>query len=571
MTTPDQIHAAVARLTSPGEIFEVTQREIDGRRQRAYANASATLLDILQMGRAHGRAEFLVYGGRRWTFTEFFTDVDALAATLQHDLGVEPGDRVAIAMRNCADWVVAFGAAVHAGAVVVPINSWGSVDELTFSLTNSGSGVLVADARRLALAEPLLGTTGLTVLLGDLERGAPEPATRPGVRRLDDAVEAGRGRVYELSTPAPDDVAVLLYTSGSTGHPKGVIHRNLAIGQAVMNLFFVGYLAIETGGAIELRGGATAEAQLVTVPLFHATGLLSGLVLPCAVGQKAVILPKWDPVAALQAIEAEKLTMMSTVPTILKDFLTHPDFPDYDTSSLIRATGAGAATPADLPGLLADKLGIVNRSAGYGMTESMAVAATMSGPVFDLKPTASGILSPIIDMRFADASGDVLAAGEEGEIQLRGVTMTLGYWDLPDATRDAFTKDGWYRTGDVGHLDDDGYLHVTGRIKEMVIRGGENIYPAEIENAAYRHAGVKEAAVFGVPDAHLGEELAIVCYLQPDACLTEADLREHLTGILANHKVPRFIALSDVPLPRNASEKIHRLGIRQGFLPAAQS
>jgi long-chain acyl-CoA synthetase len=570
-TTPDQIHAAVARLTSAGQPFEVAEREVDGRARAAYVNASATLLDILQLGRGHGATDFLVYGGRRWTFEDFFADVDALAATLRHDLGVTRGDRVAIAMRNCPDWVIAFVAAVHVGAVVVPINSWGSVEELSFSLTNSGAQVLVADARRLGLAEPLLGTAGLTVLLGDLEPGAAQPAPRPGVRQLDEAIAAGRGRSYETATPTADDVALLLYTSGSTGHPKGVIHRNLAIGQAVMNLFFVSYLGIEIGGAVELRGGATREAQLVTVPLFHATGLLSGLVLPCAVGQKVVILPKWDPIAAFQAIETEKLTTMSTVPTILKDFLTHPRFAEFDTSSLIRATGAGAATPADLPGLVVEKLGTVNRAAGYGMTETMAVAATMSGPVFDLKPQASGVLSPIIEMRFANSFGDVCPTGEEGEIQVRGVTLTLGYWNLQDATRDAFTQDGWYRTGDVGRLDEDGYLHVTGRIKEMVIRGGENLYPAVVENAAYRHPDVKEAAVFGVPDSRLGEELALVCYLQPDSDLTEESLREHLAGLLAKHQVPRFITISDTPLPRNASEKIHRLGIRQAFLPAVRA
>jgi long-chain acyl-CoA synthetase len=335
-----------------------------------------------------------------------------------------------------------------------------------------------------------------------------------------------------------------------------------------MNMFLVGFLAAELGGSVELRGGATAEAQLVTVPLFHATGLFSGFLVPCAVGQKVALLRKWDAETAMRVIEQERITMLSTVPTILKDLLTHPQFADYDLSSVSRVAAAGAATPADIPDLLRDKLGIIVRSSGYGMTETASVCATMSGPIFDIKPLASGILSPIIDLRIADTDGAVIPSTEEGEIQLRGITVTPGYWELENVTREALTDDGWLRTGDLGHLDQDGFLHITGRIKEIVIRGGENISPIEIENVAYRHAGVKEAAVFGVPDDSMGEELAMVCYPQPGSTITEDDLRQHLRTVLPAFKVPKYITLTATPLPRNASEKIHRLALRRGYVPS---
>jgi long-chain acyl-CoA synthetase len=332
-------------------------------------------------------------------------------------------------------------------------------------------------------------------------------------------------------------------------------------------MLFVGFLAIELGGAVELRGGATAEVQLATVPLFHATGLFSAFLLPCVVGQKVAMLRKWNPENAMAVIEREKVTMLSTVPAILKDLLTDPSLDEYDLSSVSRVAAAGAATPSDLPALLEQRLGIVARSAGYGLTETAAVCATMSGPVFDLQPLSCGVLSPIIELRIAEPEDEIFASAGEGEIQLRGVTVTPGYWRLEEQTRNAFTADGWFRTGDLGRLDNDGFLHITGRIKEIVIRGGENISPIEIENVAYQHPAVKEVAVFGVADDAMGEELAMVCYPHFNSGLAEDELRKHLQAALPAFKVPKYIALTDTPLPRNASEKIHRLALQKAFVP----
>jgi long-chain acyl-CoA synthetase len=568
--TPELVHEAVRRLTAADGIFAVTEQQLAGVPQRVFTDAAPTVLDILTSGRGYTGADFLVFGDQRWSFEQFFADVDALAAVLQHDMGVKPGDRIAIAMRNCPDWILTFAAAVHVGAVAVLINSWGSAEELEFTLRDSDPTVLAADLPRTRLATDELRQRRTALLFSDVD-GDAETLGRDSlphleVWRIRDAVTAGRGREYATIQREPEDMAMLLYTSGSTGHPKGVVYCHVSAGQALMHMMLVGFLALEFGGPIELRGGATSEAQLVTVPLFHATGLFSGFLLPCAVGQKVVLLRKWDAVTAMQTIQTEKVTMLSTVPAILKDLLTHPRFDDFDLSSISRVAAAGAATPTGLPELLRDKLGIENRSSGYGMTETASVCATMSGPVFDLKPMAAGIVSPIIDLRVVGVQGNALPSEQDGEIQLRGVTITPGYWQRDDLTQEAFTPDGWLRTGDLGNIDDDGFLHITGRIKEIVIRGGENIAPIEIENVAYRHPSVKEVAVFGVPDDLMGEELAMVCHRQPGSALTEDELRQHMLNALPTFKVPKYLALTDKPLPRNASEKIHRLALRDGFV-----
>jgi long-chain acyl-CoA synthetase len=568
--TPDLVHEAVRRLTAADGIFAVTEQQLAGVPQRVFTHAAPTVLDILNSGRGYGSADFVIFDGQRWTFEQFFADVDALAAVLQRDMGVKPGERVAIAMRNCPDWILTFAAAIHVGAVPVLINSWGSAEELEFTLRDSDPTVLAADLPRAKLAADALRKRRTALLFSDVDGGIEQldddSLSHLDVRPIRDAVAAGRGRDYATAKPEPEDMAMLLYTSGSTGHPKGVVYLHVSVGQALMNMMLSGFLPLEFSGPIELRGGATSEAGLVTVPLFHATGLFSGFLVPCAVGQKVVLLRKWHAETAMQIIQTEKITIIATVPAILKDLLTHPKFDDFDLSSISRVAAAGAATPAGLPELLRDKLGIENRSAGYGMTETTSVCATMSGPVFDLKPMAAGIISPIIDLRAVDSAGNVVPSGSDGEIQLRGVTITPGYWQRDDLTKEAFTPDGWLRTGDLGNIDDDGFLHITGRIKEIVIRGGENIAPIEIENVAYRHPSVKEVAVFGVPDELMGEELAMVCHPQPDSTLTEDELRAHLRNALPTFKVPKYLVLTDEPLPRNASEKIHRLALRNSFV-----
>ena len=561
--TPADVHNKKREITAEGGLVEMEPVLLDGYTYQAYKHAPKTLVEVFTAARAHGDLEFIVYEGQRYSYAEFFQQVDALAASLQADFAVARGSRVAIAMRNNPAWAVTYAAVTLIGGVVVPINSWGKTEELRYAMEDSQSMLLVCDEPRLDLIESLLPELGVTALL--VEGAAARPPSG-NVRAFDEVVAAGQGRDYEIPQLSGEDSCVILYTSGSTGFPKGVLHRHIAMCQSLMNMFFLGFLLMELEGAREFKGGAERETPMLTVPLFHATGLLSGLLLPIHTAQKVVIMYKWDAGRALELIQQEKITGLASVPAVIQDLLYHPDFDNYNTESLIRVSAAGAATPAGLPELIRKKCGEPSRSAGWGMTETVAVGATMSGVVFDLSPDSAGIVSPIVDMRFVDDKGNVQDPLTGGEMEVYSVTCTPGYWHKPEANAETFDENRWMKTGDVGRIDEDGFLHITGRIKEIVIRGGENIYPGEIEQAVYELPAVKENVVFGVPDEAMGEELALVLYLNPGESMSEEELRIYLKGRLASYKVPKHIRFWDHPLPQNASGKLHKLNTRETFL-----
>jgi len=345
-----------------------------------------------------------------------------------------------------------------------------------------------------------------------------------------------------------------------------VVHCQQALSQAVFNMMFTGMLTMTVeGGLRELRGGATQEKALLNVPLFHATGLLGSFVLPLVTAQGIVMISKWDAQEALRLIETERVTLFSSVPSLVKDLLTQSNIGDFDISSLHRVSSGGAAMPSDLPGIIEARIEKAYASGGYGLTETLAVGSQAAGAVFDAKPAAAGVQSPIMHIRCTSPDGSVLALGEPGEIEMQGVACTLGYWNKPDADAAIFTSDGWMKTGDVGFADDDGYLHITGRIKDIVIRGGENIFPGDTEQACYQIEGVQECVVFGVPDDAMGEELAMVVRVA-DASLSEETLRAALEARIAGYKVPKYIELAQEPLARGATEKFDKIKIRADFL-----
>jgi long-chain acyl-CoA synthetase len=559
--TAADIREKIREITAPGEFFEVASLPCEGGERLGYRNAPATLLEVVESSRQFGEQEFIVYESERYDFTGFFQEVDALAAYLQHELGIVPGDRVAIAMQNRPHWSVTCYAGLLVGATVVPFNSWGTSEDLAYLLQDSGVRCVVADERRAQLLRDgdLHGCT-LLVSMADPDSGLPV-----GAASLDAILSDNRGRAANPVTVRSEDPCFVLYTSGSTGRPKGVLLTHRALGQAVMNMLYLGFLAIGLEGPRELRGGASAEAALLTVPLFHGTGIVAGLLLPAYVGQKVVMMRKWDVEVALQLIDREKITTLASVPAILKDLLSSPLRQAYSVDSLLRVVAAGAASPAGMADLISQEIPHAVRSAGYGMTETMAVGTAMAGVIYDLCPNSAGIPSPISEFRAVDAAGNVLAQGATGELQIRSITAMREYLNKPEATAEAFTEDGWLRTGDLGYFDSDGYLHITGRSKEIVIRGGENIAPAEIEQAAYAHPAIQECVVFGVEDERLGEELALVAYLSHGETLDTDVLTTFLRSRLADYKVPRYIAFSRRPLPRNASEKLHKLAVKTAY------
>lgn len=566
MINVQDVHNKRDEITAPGAFFELDSFSVGPATYRGFKHAPADMLGVIGAGRQHLDKPFIVFEDLRYDYARFYQEVDALAAYLQSELGVKPGNRVVIAMQNCPHWSVSFYAILSVGAIAVPLNSWSKAEELDYLVGNADPVCAVVDARRSALLETLDHRKDLPVLI-TTQLGACElPANGT-------ALEAALafGTAADLSPVAvdPNDVAMIMYTSGSTGKPKGVVTSHRAVAQAVMNMLYLGYLAMSLDGEREFRGGATSETAMLTVPLFHGTGLISGLLLPAFIGSKVVMMRRWNTETAMELIDREKITTMSSVPAILRDVITSPLRHKYSIESLLRIVAGGAATPVDLPDLITSELPHASRSAGFGMTETVAVGSQMAGVVYDIKVGSAGLPSPVMEFRIADANDQPLATGRDGEIQLRGITCLKEYWNNAEATGRVFTADGWMRTGDLGHLDEDGFVFITGRSKEIVIRAGENISPNEIEDAAYENPNVKESVVFGVPDQRMGEELAMVIYAHEGSDLDEASLREHLASRLAGFKVPKYITLTDEPLPRNNSEKLDKLACRRMYYPEA--
>lgn len=363
-----EIRRKKGELTAPGAYFEPKYILMGGRGYKTYKNAPKSLVEVIQAGREHGDVDFLVYQGRRYTYTQFYQKVDALAAVLQGQYGIQKGDRLAIAMRNTPEWAMVYLAGTLIGAVIVPINSWGKADELAYALADSGTRLVICDEARFELIAGSLGSLDINVLVAG-NRQSLVPQVR--VQDLGVVLASGEGLNYSIPKLNPDDNCVILYTSGSTGVPKGVLHRHVAVCQALMNMFFLGTLVAELEGERPMKGGAERETPLLTVPLFHATGLLGGFLIPLQMGHKVVMMHKWDALDALQLIQDEKVTALSSVPTVVQDLLHHPAFDDFNTSSLGRIAAAGAATPAGLPELICEKVDSPSRSAGYGMTSTL--------------------------------------------------------------------------------------------------------------------------------------------------------------------------------------------------------
>ena len=549
--------ATIAELTANDAFFEVCPVSTERGPMAGYKNAPNTLTEIIQNARGHGDLSFIVSGDTRLSFSTFFERADALRAYLQAQ-GMTPGDRFAIAMRNNAEWLIGFTAAFLAGATVVPINSWGQASELAFAVDDCGAQWLLCDDQRAVLLGEALETQNRLIVY---DRAVPGSLRGIDFREavLDEPPSA-------VLIPEPSDRCLILYTSGSTGTPKGVVHCQQALSQAVFNMMFTGMLTMTVeGGLRALRGGATQEKALLNVPLFHATGLLGSFVLPLVTGQGIVMIPKWDAQEALRLIESERVTLFSSVPSLVKDLLTQPNLDEFDITSLQRVSSGGAAMPSDLPGIIDAQIDQAYASGGYGLTETLAVGSQAAGAVFDAKPTSAGVQSPIMHVRCTATDGTVLSDGEPGEIEMKGVTCTLGYWNKPEADAAIFTQDGWMKTGDVGYTDADSYLYITGRIKDIVIRGGENIFPGDTEQACYQIEGVKECVVFGIPDELMGEELVMMVRVASDL-ITEDVILEGLKSRIASYKIPKYVDITQAPLARGATEKFDKRAIQSAYL-----
>jgi long-chain acyl-CoA synthetase len=552
------VAAADAQLTAPGQMFEVDEVDVRGIPTKVWKNCPPTLGDILTMSRAHGDKVFLVYEDEKMTFVEHFRAAAHLANLLRDRFGVTKGDRVAIAMRNYPEWSVAFWAAAAVGAIVVPLNAWWTGEELEYGLADSATKVLVVDDERAERVAPHVGS--LLELRATIvaRAGGDVP---DGMLRWEDVLGELPADVelpkVEIGT---EDDATIFYTSGTTGRPKGALgtHRNICTNP--MSLIYVNVRSGLRSGR-DPSADSSPNAYLVSVPFFHATGCHSILVTNTLVGGKLVIMYRWDAGRALELIEREKITTFGGVPTMVMQVLDHPDFTKRDTSSVKSVGYGGAPAPPELVRRIQEHFGSVPASNGYGLTETSSLSTMNTGDDYVKKPDSVGPPVPVVTVKVVDPDGRDIPPGAVGELWIKGPNVVKGYWGKPEETAETFS-DGWLHTGDVARIDDDSFVYIVDRAKDMLIRGGENIYSVEIEDILYEHPAVAEAAIIGVSHPTLGEEPAAVVQVRPGMTVTEPELQEFVRTKLAAFKVPVKIWFYDGPLPRNPAGKILKRELR---------
>jgi long-chain acyl-CoA synthetase len=550
---------AVASLTGPGGPFEIVEADVRGQRLHVFRRTPPSLRALFDTARARGDASFLVYEDERWSFAEVMAQVDALGAALVSRYGIAPGDRVAIAMRNYPEWVVAFAAITSVGAISVSLNAWWTSEELDYALRDSGSRVVVADAERVARIAPLLPSLELAGI------AVRTPGALPaGVLRWEDVVV--RGAPLPKVELTPDMDATILYTSGTTGHPKGAVSTHRAVLSAL--LAFACRAAINAAiGEGPPKSHPFPTSFILVVPLFHVTGCVPVMLSCFAAGCKLVMMHRWDPARALELIERERVTNFVGVPTQSWDLLECPDFARRDTSSLVAVGGGGAPAPPELVRRVDRGFRAARPNIGYGMTETNAYGPGNIGDDYLRKPRSCGRVVPIVELRVTDPEGRVLGPDQVGEIWFRGPNLIRGYWGKPEATAETIVE-GWLRSGDIGRIDEEGFVTVEDRAKDMVLRAGENVYCAEVEAAIYQHPAVYEAAVFGVPHERLGEEVAASIVTKPGASLEPEALKRFLAEHLAPFKIPTRIDVRSQTLPRNPAGKILKRRLRDELVGA---
>jgi long-chain acyl-CoA synthetase len=556
------LDAVIAGIIAPGGQLEVGSAMVRGATLPVFANAPSNMRDYLAFFfAANGPREFLVYRDERLTFAEVHAEAIKVAACLQRVYGIAKGDRVAIAMRNYPEWITSFVAVLHLGAIAVPMNAWWQSDELAYGLSDSGTRLVIADEERARRIVPLLGT-GLKLVT---VRTSREVADQLGVLRLEDSCAGVPATPWFLPDIAPEDDATIMYTSGSTGSPKGAVGTHRALLSGAMNYLVAGLALLELSAR---AGQPPAEQQiaLLNVPLFHITGSVAVMLVSIAIGRKLVIMHKWDAGEALRLIEAERVTYFVGVPTMSLELMQHPDRHKYDLSSLVDIASGGAPRPTEHVERLATAFPGKHAVQGYGLTETNAVGAGNFRDNYRAKPASTGRPSqPLVEIGIFDDDFVRLTGTAVGEICIRTVANCRGYWNKPEASAAAFTADGWFKSGDLGYLDEDGYLFIVDRKKDIIIRGGENISCQEVESAIYAHPAVAEASVFGLPDERLGEIVGAVVYPKPGGALEADALHELLSRELASFKVPSQIWLVAEPLPKLGSAKIDKVTLRKYY------
>jgi len=544
------------QLTGPGGAFEVATEVFDGVEMTVYKDRLPSLRSVAELGAMRGDETFVVHGKRRISFAEFFQLANGASDALQTRFGFDHGDRLAVLSANNPEWCMSFWATVDLGGILVGLNGWWKTDEIIYGLQDSGARFLVADEGRFRrIADHLDQLPDLeAVFLVDAD-----PSDFGGdakLRRFDELVAEPAPGFPDVAIDEAD-YAVIFYTSGTTGRPKGAIssHRNMIANlQNTMYTTIAGSMVSGDGPAV---GGGGQTSALLTSPLFHVSGCHSSLVVGTIAGVKLVIPEgKFEPDKALQLIQDEGITVWATVPTMVWRVCEYPGRHDYDTSTVTSVAFGGSPSADELQRMVRETFpNVRSTSNAYGLTETSSVATVISGQDALDKPTSVGPPVPVVELKIVGGDGSEVPVGGTGEVLIKGPIVVPGYWRKPEATADAI-EDGWLRTGDIGYLDEDGFLYITDRAKDMIIRGGENIYCVEIEQRLVEHPSIADAAVIGVPHPELGEEVKAVVELADGMKMSESELQAWVAEALANFKVPRYVEFTTGKLPRNASGKL---------------
>ncbi len=563
---------ANAGLAAADGPIHLAEGEINGARMKYYDQAPATIRDIFLANEpAFGRRDFFVYEDERVTFSAFARAVEHFAHALQNEFGIEKGDRVAIIMRNYPQWPVAFFAASVLGAIVTPMNSWWTGEELEYGLSDSGTKLAIVDPqiyeRIREHVKNLPTLASLVVARADDE--IADPRVRP--------MEAFIGPANSWSSlsrkglPAvdlvADDDATIMYTSGTTGRPKGALATHRAIISNILNSITCQMrMLLRRGEAIPEPDPNEQGATLISIPLFHATGSFAIMIPTVLRGDKIVSMYKWDVDKALPLIPQEKITAVGGVPTIAWQILEHPDREKYDLSTIKAISYGGAPSAPELVSTIKRKVPDAAPGNGWGMTETCATATLNIGEDYVNRPDSAGAPPGAVEIKVVDPDGNTLGPNEIGELWVKGPMNCKLYWNKPEATAKTFI-DGWVVTGDLARIDEENFLYLVDRAKDMLIRGGENVYCIEVESALFDHPAVMDAAVVGIPHKILGEEVGAVVQLKPGTTATPDELRAHVASQLAAFKVPVEIQIDAEPLPRNANGKILKTDLRDRFAP----
>ncbi len=572
-------HYRAARHDLDNGPFATTEIVVRGVPMRVFAAAPPTLRSLWQLTAGHGDTTYIVYEDERLTYGEVHAQVRSLARYLHETCGVGRGDRVAIAMRNYPEWVVSYWATVSIGAAVVGMNAWWTSTEMEFGLSDSRPKVLIADDERLERSLPVLdglrSVAPLHLIAVRPDRPLPDDAVL-----WDDVVQPDTAPVALPDVEIdPDDDACIFYTSGTTGFPKGAqlthrgsIHNILNIAYMTTAMSMAEAKAVAAGEVPASTAPVAAPAAPVIMaptPMFHVTACNCLMHPATLTGGTVVFMRRWDPGRALELIERERVTNFSGVPTMSRELLSHPDWATRDTSSLGGMTGGGAAVQPDLVGKIDKALKNGSPGTGYGLTETHGIVTANGARLYLAKPNSAGSIVPTLDAKLVDEEGNDLAPGPDvvGQLCVRGSIVIKGYLNRPEATADTI-RDGWFNTGDIARIDDDGFVFIVDRAKDMVLRGGENVYCSEVEAAIYQHDSIAEAAVFGIPDDRLGEIVGAAVVLHPGEVLTDEQLQHFLAERIAKYKIPSRIWILPEHLPRNANGKFVKRELRAQLLDA---